>query len=111
MKDRNTIQLIGYVGADPTIWKFDNGNKCARLRIATHEPIKKKNHGEQQQYSTTWHTVIAWAQSADYTERNFLKGSHILVDGRLIYRSYEDKQGQQKSVTEIVAHSLMNLDR
>ena len=111
MTDRNSVQLIGYVGADPTIRKFANGNRCARMRVATHSPIRKKTDSEEQQYSTAWHTVVAWANSADYAERNFLKGSHILVDGRVVYRSYENKDGQKESVTEIVAGTLINLDR
>ena len=111
MKDRNSVQLIGYVGADPTIKRFGNGNGCATIKVATHIPLKKKTGEEKKQYGTLWHTVIAWAQSADFAARNFLKGSHILVDGRMVYRSYEDKEGQKKNITEIVADTLINLDR
>lgn len=111
MKDKNSVQLIGYVGADPAIKKFQNGNKCARMRIATHSPIKKKTEEEEQKYSTSWHTVIAWDECAAFVERNFLKGSHILVYGYLVYRSYENKSGVKVSITEIKATSLINLDR
>jgi single-strand DNA-binding protein len=111
MRQTNTVQLIGYLGADPAIKQFANGNKCARMRVATHTPLKKKNSDGSQQYSTAWHTVVAWAQSADFAERNFLKGSHILVDGRVAYRTYQDQGGQKKSVTEIIAGTLTNLDR
>lgn len=111
MKDRNTVQLIGYVGADPIIKQFNNGNRCAILRVATHIPLKKKPGEEKQRYITAWHTVIAWALSADFAQRNFLKGSHILVDGRMVYRSYENKEGQKRNITEIVADTLINLDR
>lgn len=111
MKDKNSVQLIGYVGADPAIKNYQNGNKCARMRVATHSPIKKKEEQEEQKYSTSWHTVIAWDECAAFVERNFLKGSHILVNGYLVYRSYENKSGVKVSVTEIKATSLINLDR
>jgi len=111
MKDKNSVQLIGYVGADPKIKNFDNGNKNARLRVATHTPIKKKSPAEEQRYATDWHTVVAWSDCAAFAERNFLKGSHILVEGHIIYRSYQDKKGIKQNVTEIVAKSLINLDR
>ncbi len=111
MKDKNSVQLIGYVGSDPSIKKFLNGNKLARMRIATHSPIKRKNNDEEQNYITDWHTVVAWAECAVFAERNFLKGSHILVDGYIIYRSYKNKIGNKITVTEIVAKTLLNLDR
>jgi single-strand DNA-binding protein len=111
MKDRNKVQLIGWVGADPSIKKFGNGSKCARIRVATNTPLKNKAEGGVQQYNTLWHTVVAWAKSADFTEQNFLKGSHILVEGHLVYRTYHDKDGLVKSVTEIMAVTLCNLDR
>lgn len=111
MKDKNSVQLIGYVGADLSIKNFLNGNKLARMRIATHTPIKKKTEEEKQTYATDWHTVVAWSECAAFAERNFLKGSHILVEGRLVYRSYEDKKGLKREVTEIVAQTLTNLDR
>lgn len=111
MNGKNSVQLIGYVAADPAITNFQNGNKVARLRVATHLLIKKKSDDEVQQYSTDWHTIVAWSHHAVYAERNFLKGSHILVEGKLIYRNYQDKHGVKRSVTEIVASTLTNLDR
>ena len=111
MKDRNKVQLIGWVGADPAIKKFANGTKCARIRVATNTPVKNNTEGGVQQYNTLWHTIVALAKSADFAEQNFLKGSHILVEGHLAYRTYQDKDGQVKSVTEIIAGTLCNLDR
>lgn len=111
MKDRNMIQLIGYVGADPAIRKFSNGNICATLRVATHSLVKTDQKAGQKAYNTVWHTVVAWADAAVFAERNFLRGSHILVDGRVSYRVYENKKGQKISITEIKATTFMNLDR
>jgi single-strand DNA-binding protein len=111
MKDRNQIQLIGYVGTDPHVKLFENGNKRVRIMLATHAPMHRKSDAEVVEYSTTWHTIIAWDKAAEYAANNFLKGSHILIDGRVIYRSFENKFGVKKTVTEIIAYSLINLDR
>jgi len=111
MKERNLIQLIGYVGAEPSCKKFNNGNQLARIRVATHEPKAKKENEEKTQYNTCWHTIVAWGEQASYAINNFIKGSRIMIDGKLIYRTYADRHGNTKYLTEIVAHSLINLDR
>ena len=111
MKDRNQIQLIGYVGTDPHVKEFSNGNKRARIMVATHAPNHRKTEADPVTYSTTWHTVVAWEKTAEFAANNFLKGSHILIDGKVIYRSFENKFGMKQTVTEILAHSLINLDR
>ena len=111
MKERNLIQLIGYVGAEPTAKKFENGNQVVRMMVATHEPKGKKVGDEKQEYSTCWHTIVAWGEKADYALNNFIKGSRIMIDGKLIYRTYSDKSGHTRYITEIVAYSLTNLDR
>jgi len=111
MKERNLIQLIGYVGAEPTGRKFENGNQVMRMRAATHEPKHKKTENAATEFSTCWHTIVAWGDRASYALNNFVKGSRIMIDGKLIYRTYPDKTGHTRYVTEIVAHSLINLDR
>lgn len=111
MKERNLIQLIGYVGSEPTGKKFENGNQVIRMRVATHEPKHKKNEEAPVEFSTCWHTIVAWGEMAGYALNNFIKGSRIMIDGKLVYRTYPDKTGHTRYVTEIVAHSLINLDR
>lgn len=111
MKDRNQIQLIGYLGTDPQVKQYANGNKRVRIMLATHAPRHRKTEEEELTYRTTWHTIVAWNKAAEFAAGNFLKGSHILVDGKLIYRCYENKFGVTKYLTEIIAHSLINLDR
>jgi single-strand DNA-binding protein len=111
MKERNVIQLIGYVGDEPAVKKFNNGNQVARIRVATHAPVKTEGNEQNPKFSTTWHTVVAWAESAVYAANNFIKGSRIMVDGKLIYRTYLDKTGHTRFITEIIAYSLTNLDR
>jgi single-strand DNA-binding protein len=106
---QNSIQLIGYVGKDPEIKLLASGAKRASMRVATHHLLKKE--GSQKQYGTTWHHVIAWDDHAEYAERSFVKGSHILVDGSIVYRTYPDSNGHTRYITEIKAASLINLDR
>jgi len=105
----NSVILIGYVGKDLITRNLENGSKRVALRIATHY-AKKDSHGEKL-YLTVWHDVVAWDRTAEYAERNLVKGSRIMVDGSIAYRTYPDKQKHIRYVTQITAHSLMNLDR
>jgi single-strand DNA-binding protein len=106
---QNSVQLIGYVGKDPEIKVFNSNVKRACLRVATHYPLKKE--GDKKLYGTTWHNIVAWDNDAAYAERSFVKGSHILVEGFIIYNTYPDKEGHIRYTTEIKATSLINLDR
>lgn len=110
MKSLNHIQLIGYLGQDPQITTGRDGSLIARLRLATDNYFHPK-HGEPKKY-TDWHTVRIWNQEQIEKFRNYLiKGSHVLVDGRVVYRSFTDKEGQTRYVTEIRANYLVDLDR
>ncbi|QEC69358.1 single-stranded DNA-binding protein [Panacibacter ginsenosidivorans] len=109
MKTQNKIQLIGYVGKDPVISTASNGSKLARMRIATDRFFKDENNKPVKQ--TAWHNILAWEKKADFAENNFLKGSHILIEGRIRYRNYKDKNGEPRHIAEIIAEMLMNLDR
>ena len=107
--NRNKVLLIGYTGMDPICKKTNDGSKRVRIRMATHYP--RTNEKGEKVYHTIWHNVIAWDSKADYAERSFVKGSKILVDGSIVYRTYLDRVGHTRYVTDIIAHSLMNLDR
>jgi single-strand DNA-binding protein len=108
MKTQNKVQLIGYVGKDPIISKTQKG-KVARMSLATDSFFKNQN-GKNVKI-TTWHEVIAWEKKAEEVENNFIKGSHMLVEGEIVYRTYLDLTGHTRYVTEITALTLMNLDR
>lgn len=101
--------LIGYIGQNLSSTQTKKGDKRVMLRVATHY-AKKTDSGEKQ-WLTVWHDVIAWNNTAVFAERNFVKGSKIMVDGSITYRTYEDLTGHTRYVTEITAHSLQNLDR
>ncbi len=105
----NRVTLIGYVGKDLSTLKLGNGDKRVAIRLATHNCAK--NGSGEKVYHTVWHDVVAWDSVADFAERNFVKGSRILVDGSITYRTYPDRQGHIRYITLITAKSLMNLDR
>lgn len=104
---RNKVQLIGNVGQDPTITNLDNGRKVARLSIATNEHYKDAN-GEKQT-DTNWHTLVAWGKVADIIEKYVTKGKEIAIEGKLTTRSYEDKDGIKRYVTEVTVSEILML--
>jgi len=105
----NSVTLIGYVGKQLITKKLEDGSKRVAIRMATHY-VKKSLRGERL-YLTVWHDVVAWNRIAEYAEQNFVKGSRIMVDGSIDYRTYPDKQQHIRYITQITAHSLTNLDR
>jgi single-strand DNA-binding protein len=109
MKTQNKVQLIGYIGQDPKVITTAAGSTLVRIRIATDEFYKDASGNSRK--LTTWHEIKVWDQLAAVVSGNFIKGSHILVEGKINYRTYEDKTGHLRFVTEIKASNLLNLDR
>ncbi|MFN8241856.1 MAG: single-stranded DNA-binding protein [Bacteroidales bacterium] len=104
---RNRVQLIGNLGQDPEIKKLESGKKVAHFTMATNDDYK---NGEGQKVSeTTWHNIIAWNGLADIAGKFLKKGQEVAVEGRIVYRSYEDKKGVTKYITEIVLSDLLLL--
>jgi single-strand DNA-binding protein len=104
---RNKVQLIGHVGNDPEIKTFDGGKKLAKLNVATNESYKNEK-GEKVE-ETQWHSLIAWGKTADIIEKYVVKGKEIAIEGKLTHRSYEDKNGEKRYVTEVVIDELLLL--
>lgn len=104
---RNKVHLIGHVGNDPEIKTFDGGKKLAKLNVATNENYKNEK-GEKVE-ETQWHSLIAWGKTADIIEKYVVKGKEIAIEGKLTHRSYEDKNGEKRYVTEVVIDELMLL--
>lgn len=112
MKSMNKTQLIGYLGGDPIIKEFPSGNMLAILRMATHAKIKNPPSDTDDPYRTTWHNIKVWGRDRiDNIKNHFIKGSHVLVEGTIEYRTFIDKEGNTRYFTDITAFSLMNLDR
>ncbi|MCK5105661.1 MAG: single-stranded DNA-binding protein [Cyclobacteriaceae bacterium] len=106
---RNRVQLIGNLGADPEIKIFDSGKKKVTLSLATSDNYKNANGEKVEQ--TQWHNIIAWGKTADVAEKYLQKGSEIAIDGKIQYRSYEDKNGEKKYITEIMVNELLMLGK
>lgn len=105
MASYNKVVLMGNLGADPEIRTFDNGGKVASFRIATTERWKDKNTGEQKE-QTDWHNIVVRSAGLAGVVENYVKkGSQVLIDGKLRYRSYE-QNGEKKYITEVVVDNL-----
>lgn len=99
-KLNNSVRLIGNLGFDPEVREVAKGRKVARLSVATHESYTDQR-GEKIT-DTQWHTVVAWGSTAEAVQRLLRKGSPVALEGRLVHRSYEGKDGLKRYVTEIV---------
>ncbi len=100
---KNRVQLVGNLGGAPELKVFEN-NKLARFSVATSE--YKKNKAGETITETNWHNIVAWGKLAETAEQNFEKGSQVVVDGKLVNRSYTDKEGKKRYVTEVVANDV-----
>jgi single-strand DNA-binding protein len=106
---RNKVQLIGHVGNAPEIVNLESGKKLAKFSIATNETYKN-NKGEKIT-DTQWHNIIAWGKTAELIETYVPKGKEIGVEGKLTSRSYEDKDGIKKYITEVVCNEVLLLGK
>jgi single-strand DNA-binding protein len=104
---RNKVQLIGKAGNDPEIKSFDNDRKLASLSLATNE-IYRNDKGDKVE-ETQWHKIAAWGKTAEIIEKYVTKGKEIAVEGKLVHRSFDDKNGEKRYVTEIVVSELVLL--
>lgn len=104
---RNKVQLIGNLGNNPEIINLEDGKKLAKFSLATNEHYNDKDG--QKQTKTDWHNLIAWNKTADIVEQYVTKGKEIAIEGRLSSRSYEDKEGNKRYLTEVVIDELLLL--
>ena len=106
---KNTVQLIGNVGNDPEIKTFEGGKKVVNFTLATNESYKNEKGEKVEQ--TEWHKVVAWGKTADIIEKYVTKGLQIAVEGKLTHRSYDDKNGEKRYITEVVANEVLLLGK
>ena len=102
----NKVILIGNVGRDPDVRYFDSQNLVANFSVATNEFGYTKSNGEVVPEQTDWHNITTFRDTARFVEKYVRKGSRVLVEGRLRYRSYTDTAGISRTVTEIVAEKV-----
>ena len=106
---RNKVQLIGHVGNAPEIVTMESGKKLAKFSIATNESYK--NAKGEKITDTQWHNVVAWGKTAELIENYVPKGKEVGVEGKLTSRSYEDKDGIKRYVTEVVCNEILLLGK
>lgn len=100
----NKVILLGNLGNDPEVKHLDNGKAVANFSIATSESYKDKQG--QKVDNTQWHNIVLWSPLAEIAKKFLSKGSQVYIEGKLTTRSYEDKQGVTKYITEIVGRDL-----
>jgi single-strand DNA-binding protein len=103
----NRVTLIGNLGQDPEVKTTESGKKVTHFTLATSESFK--NSEGQKIKETTWHNIVAWNGLADTAGKYLKKGKEVAVEGRIVYRTYEDKNGVTKNITEIVLNDLFLL--
>ena len=106
----NKVMLIGNVGKDPEVRHLDSGVATTTITMATSETYTDKNTG-QRVTNTEWHNVVLWRQLAELAEKFIRKGSQIFVEGKIRTRSWDDKDGQKRYTTEVVADNVRLLGR
>lgn len=104
----NKVILIGNLGQDPELKYTSAGVAVATFTLATNESWKDQDGNMQER--TQWHNLVAWRKLAEICGEHLKKGSKIFVEGRLQYRTYDDKNGVKRYVTEIVLDQMMMLD-
>lgn len=104
----NKVMLIGHLGADPELRYTPTGVPVATFRIATNETWRDAEGNMQER--TEWHTIVVWRKLAELTNELLKKGSRVYVEGRLQTRTYEDRNGIRRTVTEIVADDIILLE-
>lgn len=108
MRSRNKVELIGNLGAKPTVTNLENGLKKVELTIATSEKYTKKATGETVE-KTEWHRCVGFGKTAEIIEQYMDKGMKVLIEGKLTYSNYDDKDGKKVYVTNIVVQDFMFL--
>ena len=108
-KSLNKVMLIGNAGKDTEIRYTGNGKAVASFSLATGSTWNDKTSGQMQE-RTDWHNIVAWDRLAEICGQYVKKGKRIYVEGRIQTRSYDDKDGVKKYVTEIIASDMILLD-
>ncbi len=106
---RNKVQLIGRLGQEPEIVNLESGKKLAKFSLATNENYTNAK-GEKVE-NTEWHNVVAWGKTAEVIEKYVNKGQEIAIEGKLTSRSYDDKEGIKRYITEVVCSEMLMLSK
>ncbi|RKD12899.1 single-stranded DNA-binding protein [Pelobium manganitolerans] len=106
---RNSVRLIGFLGAAPELKEISKTKKLAKLSLATSDSYRN-DKGERVE-DTQWHNLVLWDKQADVAVKYLDKGSEIAIEGKLVTRNYSDKDGIKRYYTEILVNELLMLGR
>ena len=104
---RNKVSLIGRLGANPEVLKFESGSTLTRFTLATNEPIKVNGKWQEQ---TQWHSITAWGKTAELIQKILSKGQEIMLEGRLVQQNYETKSGEKRFGTNVELKEFLLLN-
>lgn len=102
---KNKVQLIGNLGNAPEVKTTESGKKLARFAVATKETYR--NAKGEKVTETTWHNLVAWGKVAEIAEKYLTRGKEVAIEGKLINRSYTDKEGNKKYITEVEVNEIL----
>jgi len=106
---KNRVQLIGRLGKDPIVNQTEKGTDVARFTLATND-IYKDSAGEKVE-EVQWHNIVVWGRKAEIVKQYLTKGKEIAIEGKLAHRSFEDKEGNTRYISEVVVKELLMLSR
>jgi len=104
---RNKVQLIGNLGTQPEVINLESGKTLAKFTLATNDHYK--NSKGEKVTDTQWHNIVVWGKTAQIVEQYVNKGEEVAIEGKLTSRSYDDKDGNKRYITEIVVNELLML--
>ena len=108
-KSVNKVILVGNLGKDPEVKYTPQGTAVAKITVATSNSYKDKTSGEWQE-TTEWHNVVLWQRLAEIAGEYLKKGSKVYIEGSLRTRKWQDKSGNDRYTTEIIANEMQMLD-
>ncbi len=103
-ESKNKVLLVGFLGADPELKETSTGRRVANFTVATHENYQ--NSQGEKVTETQWHHLVAWGRLAEKAEQELCKGTEVSIEGKIVYRSYVDKEGIKRFATEINVQDL-----
>lgn len=104
---KNSVRLLGNLGANPELRELPSGKKLARINLATSESYKDAEGNKVTE--TQWHNLVAWGKTAEYASKYLTKGSKIAIEGKLINKNFNDKDGNKRYLTEIYVNEILNV--
>lgn len=104
---RNSVRLVGHLGMDPEVKSFDNNRLLTKFSIAINETYK--NDKGERITETQWHNLIAWGNQAKFIGDYLKKGDEVAIEGKLSNKSWVDKDGNKRYMTEVIINDLIKL--